>query len=188
MNASCSFKGEVEVEGAGEGVDEEGRKSEGKLSMMCWNVCGWCKGGRQIDQMREELDIRAEVIDFYRPDIVALVETWLKGDEEVVVEGCKWFGNNRNHQHRKAVRGSGGVGVLIREEVLKHYQVEILEAEIEDMLWVKLNQGEEKEGLVLAVCYVPPESSSRGRSSEEYFQILAEQVAKSGVLDHWARS
>ena len=51
--------------------------------MMCWNVCGWCKGGRQIDQTKEDLDIRAEVIDFYRPDIVALVETWLKGDEEV---------------------------------------------------------------------------------------------------------
>ena len=41
---------------------------------------------------------------------------------------------------------------------------------------MKLNQGEEEEGLVLAVCYVPPESSSRGRSSEKYFQILAEQL------------
>ena len=100
---------------------------------MCWNVCGWCKGGRQIDQTKEDLDIRAEVIDLYRPDIVALVETWLKGHEEVVVEGYKWFGNNRKHLHRKTMRGSGGVGVLIREEVLKHYQVEILEAEIEDM-------------------------------------------------------
>ncbi len=53
--------------------------------MMCWNVCGSCKGGRQIDQMRGDLDITAEVIDFYSPDIVALVETWLKGDEEEVV-------------------------------------------------------------------------------------------------------
>ena len=89
------------IEGAGEGVDEEGRKSEGKLSMMCWNVCGWCKDGRQIDQMREELDIRVEVIDSYRPDIVTLVEPWLKGDEEVVVERYKWSGNNRKHLYRK---------------------------------------------------------------------------------------
>ena len=50
-------------------------------------------------------------------------------------------------------------------------------------MWVKLNQGEEKEGLVLAVCYVPPKASNRGRSSEEYFQIIAEQVAKFGVLE-----
>ena len=47
---------------------------------MC--VCGWCKDVQKIDQMREDLDITAEVIDFYRPDIVVLVETWLKGDEE----------------------------------------------------------------------------------------------------------
>ena len=41
---------------------------------------------------------------------------------------------------------------------------------------MKLNQGEEEEGLVLAVCYLLRESSSRGRSSGEYFQILVEQV------------
>ena len=52
--------------------------------MMCSNVCGWCKGGRQIDQMREDVDIRAKVIDFYRPGMVTLVETLLKGDEEVL--------------------------------------------------------------------------------------------------------
>ena len=132
--------------------------------------------------MRGDLDIRSEVIDFYKPDIMTLVETWLKGDEEVVVEGYKWFGHNRKHLHRNAVRGSGGVGVLVREEVLKHYQVEILDAEVEDMLWVKLNPGEEEQWLVLAVCYVPPESSSRGRSSEGYLQLLAEQVAMFGVL------
>jgi len=182
VNASSSLEGEGEVDGAGEGVDKEAKKSEGKLSKMCWNVCGRCKGLQQIDQMRENLDIRAEVIDFYRPEIV---KTWLKGDEEVVVEGYKWFENNRKYLHGKAVKGSGGVGVLIREEVLKRYQVEILEAEIEDIL---LNQGEEEDELVFIVCYVPPESSSCGRSSDKYFQILAEQMESLECLDHWARS
>ena len=31
----------------------------------------------------------------------------------------KWFSCNRRTLHRKAVQGSGGVGVLIRKEVLK---------------------------------------------------------------------
>ena len=30
-----------------------------------------------MKQMREEHDIRAEVIGLYRPDVVALVQTWL---------------------------------------------------------------------------------------------------------------
>ena len=31
-------------------------------------------------------------IDFYNPDVVCLVETWLKGGEVVGFEGYDWFG------------------------------------------------------------------------------------------------
>ena len=111
-----------------EGVREEGEagwiRSGENLNMVCWNVCGWCKDGSSWEEMRAVHDMRAEVIDYYRPDVIALVETWLKGEEEIMVEGYRWFGCNRRTLHRKAVRGSGGVGVLIREEVLKLYAVE----------------------------------------------------------------
>ena len=46
-----------------------------KLSMMCWNVCGWCKEGSGMEQMREDHDMWAKVIDFYKPDVMALVKT-----------------------------------------------------------------------------------------------------------------
>ena len=114
-----------------------------------------------MGKMWEEGDVRAEIIDFYRPDVVALVE------------GYTWFGQNRRHLHKKAVRGSGGVGVLIREEVLKSYQVEILDTDVEDVLWVKLSQEEEEQVLVLAVCYIPPEASSRGKSTERLYSWLS---------------
>ena len=61
-------------------------EDKAKLSMMCWDVCGWCKEGSGMEQMREEHDIRVEVIEFHRPNVVALVE-WLKGEKEIVVEG-----------------------------------------------------------------------------------------------------
>ena len=68
-------------------------------------MCGWYKDGSNWEKMRAVHDVRAEVIDFYRPDVITLVETWLKGEEEIVVEGCRWFGCNRRTLHRKAVRG-----------------------------------------------------------------------------------
>ena len=177
--ASCSLEGGGVVEGAGEGNDEEGRKSEGKLSMMCWNVCGWSrKDGGDMSMMRMVNDMREEVLDYYKPDILALVETWLKGREEIVVDGYKWFGCNRHTLHRKAVRGSGGVGVLIREEVLKEYTVEVLDSDVEGILWLRLSKERDEESLVLAVCYIPPESSSREVGVEEILQSLGEQVAK----------
>ena len=45
------------MEGAG-AVEREGEvraESEGKLSMMCWNVCGWFKDGRGMEQMRKAM-------------------------------------------------------------------------------------------------------------------------------------
>ncbi|MDA8031154.1 MAG: endonuclease/exonuclease/phosphatase family protein, partial [Alphaproteobacteria bacterium] len=169
--------GEVAGGGEEEGLFADvGTRGEGRLSMMCWNVCGWGRGGGEMEKMREGHDMRAKVIDFYKPDVVALVETWLRGEEEIAVEGYRWFGRNRRNLHRKAVRGSGGVGLLVREEVLEKWAVEVIDADIEDILWVKLSQGNE-DTLILAACYIPPESSSRGQGAEETLQLLSEQVA-----------
>ena len=175
------MSGADSVEGLGEGWQEEekGRGEEGMLSMMCWNVCGWSrKDGGEMSMMRVMDDMRAKVLDYYKPDVLALVEMWLKGTEEIVVDGYKWFGCNRHTLHRKAVRGSSGVGVLIREEVLKEYAVEVLDPDVEGVLWVRMSKEQEEESLVLAVCYIPPESSSREVGVEEVLQSLGEQVAK----------
>ena len=45
--------------------------------------------------MREVCDMRAKVIDFYRPDVVALVETWLKGEEDCCERLYRNSGNFR---------------------------------------------------------------------------------------------
>ena len=105
--AQVSSEDEVE----GEGVMEGRKAGNEQLSMMCWNVCGWLrKNGGQYEQLYEEYDMRSAVIGFYSPDVVAVVESWLKGEDELVVEGYKWLGNNRRNLHKNAVRGSGGGG------------------------------------------------------------------------------
>ena len=38
-------------------------------------------------------DMRTKVINFYKPDVVCLVETWLKGDEFTGCYGYHWFGH-----------------------------------------------------------------------------------------------
>ena len=82
------------MEGAGEvgWVEDAGMESGGKLSMVFCNFCEWCKDGSGTEQLREVLDMKTEVMDFYRPDVVGLVETWSKGEEEIAVEGYSWFG------------------------------------------------------------------------------------------------
>ena len=65
-----------------------------KLSMMCWNVCGWSnlsRGETQSGRGVGENDMRSLVLKQYQPDFVGVVESWLGKDEEVVFEGYKWF-------------------------------------------------------------------------------------------------
>ena len=69
--------------------------------------------------MKKTLDMRARVIDFYTPDVIGVVGTWLREEEVIEVDGYRWFGRNRKGLHRKEVRGSGGVGLLIREVLLE---------------------------------------------------------------------
>ena len=72
----------------------------------------------------------------------------------------RWFGRNGSRLPSRTVRGSGGVRLLGHEEVLKRCEVEVLDIDVEDMLWVKLSQ-DYGEALTLAVCYIPPESSAK---------------------------
>ena len=90
--------------------------------------------------IRKIHDTRAEVLDsVYRLDVIALVETWLKGDEVIGVECYVWFGRNRRSLHRKAVRGSGGVGLLIHTEELEGWEIEVLDTDVVDVVWVRLS-------------------------------------------------
>ena len=54
------------------------------------------------------------------------------------------------------MRVSGGVGLLIRKELLEGYTVEILDADVENILWVKMRRVDKEgdEPLCLAVCYI----------------------------------
>ena len=62
----------------------------------------------------DDHDYRAKVLNHHKVDIVCLVEMWFRGDEVVAFEGYQWLGHNRSNSSSRAVRGSGGVGMLIR--------------------------------------------------------------------------
>ena len=151
----------------------------GSVSMMCWNVAGWSKGDVfSLAKSVDRNDFRAKVLDSYNPDITCLVETWLREDEEVEFDGFKWFGKNRSQLNRKAVRGSGGVGMLVKSSWCQLWSGEIVNVETEDIMWMKFVNKQTMEVLFVAVCYIPPEGSSRDVDAEERFQMLSDQVQK----------
>ena len=98
----------------------------------------------------------------------------------------QWFGRNSRKLHTKAVRGSGRVGLLVREEVLERFTAKVLEADVEDVLRMRLSE-EEEECLVLVVCHIPPESSSRRegqKNMQSTLTLIGNQKRDKAPKDH----
>ena len=102
----------------------------------------------------------------------------MKGGEGVVFDDYEWFGHNRGSVGRKAVGGSGGVGLtlLVKKLILRDWSVEVVDMRLEDVMWVKLERKETSQAIFVAVCYFPPAGSSRDIDIEERFHVLREQV------------
>ena len=69
-------------------------------------------------------------------DSVGIAEPHLIKDESLLVDGYKWFGQNRDTLHVNARKGSGGVGFLIKYDLLKHFNVCVLNSDFEGILWL----------------------------------------------------
>ena len=65
------------------------------------------------------------VIDCLNSDLISICETHLKGNEEISQPGYKWIGHNRLNLNPNAIRGSGGVGFLIKHTLLENYDIAV---------------------------------------------------------------
>ena len=88
------------------------------------------------------------------------------------VPGYSWYGNNRNRIHKNAKAGSGGLGFLIKNEILTEFDIMVLQQSYEGIFWLKLTHKTESLVLLPCVCYLPPENSSRRVDVNEFFDNL----------------
>ena len=124
--------------------------------------------------------LRSNVIKASNLDIVCLCETFLKAEQTIDFPGYTWFGNNRKSISKRAFRGSGGVGILIRNSVLKQYNVASISDKHDGILWLQFINRTTKKQFGICVCYLPPAGSSRGDQSQEFFDTL-----KALVIDNY---
>ena len=86
------------------------------------NVNSWTK---------ENCHLRESILLSLHADIIFLNETKLKGKEEIELKGYSWFGHNRQNQLKTAKSGSGGVGLLVREELLNDWYINEIDSMID---------------------------------------------------------
>ena len=74
---------------------------------------------------RDYCRLRENVITATDLDIVCLCETFLRNSEIISIEGYQWFGHNRTNISKRAVRGYGGVGVLVKENMFDRFSIDV---------------------------------------------------------------
>ncbi len=143
------------------------------ISVASWNVNGFYVSNNN----RVSYEIRETIIDCLNVDIVSLSETHLRNDEVLSQPGYKWIGHNRLNISPNAVRGSGGVGFLIKHSLLENYTLSSLDKTFEGILWIKLtDKCDSESGVYLCACYLPPSASSRGDSSQQFYEKLLSDI------------
>ena len=120
--------------------------------------------------------IRKECLEALDLDVIGIAETHLLQNNYIDVEGYKWYGNNRKQIHRRAPKGSGGVGILVKNVLFEHFHVEVLNQDTQGILWITLKHKLTKEFLNFCVCYLPPANSTRAVNAQDYFDTLMSQI------------
>ncbi|VDH90239.1 Hypothetical predicted protein [Mytilus galloprovincialis] len=110
-------------------------------------------------------------------DILGIGETHLINSNSINIKGYKWYGHNRKNIHIRAKCGSGGVGFLIRQEIVDVFNIEIVNDVTDGILWVKL-QDKLCLSNIFYVCavYLPPENSTRAVNVHDFMETLMTHI------------
>lgn len=100
----------------------------------------------------------------------------MRGNESLNVDGYKFYGNNRKQIHKRATRGSAGVGAFVKNEVSNSFEISILDDNVEGILWLEFNSKITNSRFCVAICYLPPAESCRPVDADTFFHDLLQQV------------
>ena len=80
---------------------------------------------------------REDIITSLNFDILVLCETFLRDGNVVDIDNYTWIPHNRLDIDPRAVRGSGGVGILVHSRVTNAYNVHLVDKSHEGIIWIK---------------------------------------------------
>ena len=125
------------------------------------NVGGWSKDNFENFKFREI------IVQLHDCDIFAICETFLRGNDTLFIENYTWVGNNRLNISPNARRGLGGVGAFIKNEFLTKYTFDA-DKSLEDTLILKLTHRIDYSVIVLFICYLTPDCSTRAVDTDAF--------------------
>ena len=117
-------------------------------------------------------EIRSKIVQYNKPDIICVMETHLQYEDVIDLPGYVFYGANRHNMLVKSNRGSGGIGILIKAELLNSLTAKVCFQLDDNVLGIKLSNLISKEEIVVFCVYLPPDNSRYGQLNETILNKL----------------
>ncbi len=120
--------------------------------------------------------LREKIIDYLKPDILCVSETHLEKDEQICIDGYKYFEHNRKFKHIRALKIYGGIGIFVTYNLCDVYKIHIIDKSLEGILGLKFTDKVSGYNFIIYACYLAPDNSPYGKNSTEFFGHLTAQL------------
>ena len=100
-------------------------------------------------------------------------ETHLKHNNTISLEGYTWYGHNRLKIPLTALKGSGGVGIFVKNDLFKTYHVHIVDKLIDGILCVQFTDNCSSFTFLVICTYLPPDGSPYANTESFYSHLIS---------------
>ena len=88
------------------------------------------------------------------------------------MDNFSWYGFNRPYVYKKAKKGSGGVGILVKKSILSLFKVKVIDKKYDGIMALHFNSDSFID-FIVCVCYLQPFSSVHANSTEFFVHLTS---------------
>lgn len=100
----------------------------------------------------------------------------MQGEASVELDGYTYYNFNRRSTHVNALKGSGEVGIFVRNKLFSTFDISILDKTYDGILGISLISKNTDYSLAVFATYLSPESSTWGRDASGFYAHLLGQI------------
>jgi hypothetical protein len=78
--------------------------------------------------------------------------------------------------HRRAPKGSGGVGILLEDNIFNEYHIKVVDKTVDGIIGLEIKHKLSDFSLLVYSCYLPPENSPHGRDAVGFYSHLLTEL------------
>lgn len=144
------------------------KKKQTKMTIVYTNTRGITGKMKSLKGVVEELN----------PQIMAISETKLNTDKNVIVDGYKWIGRPREGKQ------GGGIGILVQDEIRKHTNIHKIEQGDIEIMWITIRHRGNRP-MTIGLYYGKQESRTSRDEAEQEIEKIKQDIQELTEKGHY---